>query len=199
MYRQISTKPGFIAALDQSGGSTPGALRAYGISDSAWHADEAEMFGLMHEMRVRTMSSQSFTGAKVIAAILFERTMDAEASRCPASMPSQARRQARYLWHQDALGDQACIEARHRRDRRTAVRSCGPDLGARSDAHHQPEILIKSPDKAGCEALLRDALLGRLDALPRGAQVTESPLKWSFISLSVSPRPSSWLGVVPSG
>ena len=56
MYKQMSAKPGFIAALDQSGGSTPGALRAYGIPDSAWHGDEAEMFGLVHEMRVRIVT-----------------------------------------------------------------------------------------------------------------------------------------------
>src|SRR6516164_1801417 len=78
MYKQISAGPGFVAALDQSGGSTPGALRAYGIPDSAWHGDEAEMFRLMHETRVRMMTSPAFTGAKVIAAILFERTMDGE-------------------------------------------------------------------------------------------------------------------------
>ena len=78
MHAQMSSKDGFIAALDQSGGSTPGALRLYGIPDSAYSGD-AEMFKLMHEMRVRIMTSPSFTGAKVIAAILFERTMDGEA------------------------------------------------------------------------------------------------------------------------
>lgn len=83
MSKQVSAKPGFIAALDQSGGSTPGALRAYGIPDSAWHGDEAEMFKMMHEMRVRIMTSPSFTSAKVIAAILFERTMDGEAKGKP--------------------------------------------------------------------------------------------------------------------
>src|ERR1044072_2962775 len=83
MYAQMSAKPGFIAALDQSGGSTPGALRAYGIPDSAWHGDEAEMFGLMHEMRVRIMTSPSFTNAAVIAAILFERTMDGDVKGKP--------------------------------------------------------------------------------------------------------------------
>ncbi len=75
MMAQISTKDGFIAALDQSGGSTPGALRLYGVPDNAYSGD-AEMFRLMHEMRVRIMSAPAFTGAKVIGAILFERTMD---------------------------------------------------------------------------------------------------------------------------
>src|SRR5476651_2137910 len=78
MMAQISEKGGFIAALDQSGGSTPGALRLYGIPDSAYSGD-AEMFKLVHEMRVRIMTSPAFTGAKVIAAILFEATMDGQA------------------------------------------------------------------------------------------------------------------------
>jgi fructose-bisphosphate aldolase, class I len=77
MMAQISRQGGFIAALDQSGGSTPGALRLYGIADSAYSGD-AEMFRLMHEMRVRIMTAPAFTGAKVIATILFEGTMDGE-------------------------------------------------------------------------------------------------------------------------
>lgn len=72
---QISGKSGFLAALDQSGGSTRGALRLYGIPDNAYTGDD-EMFRLMHEMRVRIMTAPAFTGAKVIGAILFERTMD---------------------------------------------------------------------------------------------------------------------------
>jgi fructose-bisphosphate aldolase class I len=78
MTAQMTSKHGFIAALDQSGGSTPGALRKYGIADDAYSGDE-EMFRLMHEMRVRIISAPSFTGEKVIGAILFERTMDGEA------------------------------------------------------------------------------------------------------------------------
>jgi fructose-bisphosphate aldolase, class I len=77
MMAQMSEKGGFIAALDQSGGSTPGALRLYGIPDSAYSGD-AEMFRLVHEMRVRIMTAPAFTGAKVIATILFEGTMDGE-------------------------------------------------------------------------------------------------------------------------
>src|SRR6266436_1406376 len=83
MNSQMSTKQGFIAALDQSCGSTPGALRLYGIPDSAY-SGETEMFRLMHEMRVRIMTSPAFTGAKVVAAILFERTMDGEVRGKPA-------------------------------------------------------------------------------------------------------------------
>src|SRR5246127_5608453 len=77
MMAQMASKGGFIAALDQSGGSTPGALRLYGIPDTAYSGD-AEMFKLMHEMRVRIMTAPAFTGAKVIGAILFECTMDGE-------------------------------------------------------------------------------------------------------------------------
>lgn len=88
MYAQMQSKPGFIAALDQSGGSTPAALRQYGIPDNAYNGD-AEMFKLIHEMRVRIMTSPAFTGDKVIAAILFERTMDGQAQGKP--VPA-------YLW-----------------------------------------------------------------------------------------------------
>ena len=77
MLAQMSGKGGFIAALDQSGGSTPGALRLYGIPDNAYSGD-AEMFRLMHEMRVRIMTAPAFTGDKVIGTILFEGTMDGE-------------------------------------------------------------------------------------------------------------------------
>ncbi|WP_415749346.1 fructose bisphosphate aldolase [Caballeronia sp. J97] len=82
MLAQMAEKDGFIAALDQSGGSTPGALRQYGIPDDAYNGD-AEMFKLMHEMRVRIITAPSFTGKKVIGAILFERTMDGEAEGKP--------------------------------------------------------------------------------------------------------------------
>jgi fructose-bisphosphate aldolase, class I len=77
MMAQMSKKDGFIAALDQSGGSTPGALRLYGIPDTAYSGD-AEMFRLMHQMRVRMMTAPAFIGEKVIATILFEGTMDGE-------------------------------------------------------------------------------------------------------------------------
>jgi fructose-bisphosphate aldolase class I len=82
MSAQISTKDGFFAALDQSGGSTPGALRLYGIPDSAYSGD-GEMFGLMHAMRVRIIGAPAFTGTKVIGAILFEGTMDGQARGKP--------------------------------------------------------------------------------------------------------------------
>ncbi len=89
MMSQMSRKAGFIAALDQSGGSTPGALRLYGIPDSAYTDDQQKMFRLIHEFRVRMMTAPAFTGDKVIGTILFEGTMDGEVRGKPT--PS-------YLW-----------------------------------------------------------------------------------------------------
>jgi len=207
MHKQMSGKPGFVAALDQSGGSTPGALRAYGIQDSAWHGDEAEMFKLMHETRVRIMTSPSFTGAKVIAAILFERTMDGETKGKP--VPS-------FLWQErgvvpflkvdkgletekdgvslmkpisglDALLKRAVKLGVFGTKMRSVINLASKpgiaaivaqqfEVGGQISAQGlmpiiEPEISIKSPDKAACETLLRDAILGRLDALPKGTQV----------------------------
>ena len=87
--QQMKTQRGFIAALDQSGGSTPGALRLYGIKEDAW-ANEDEMFAIVHQMRTRIMTSPSFTGERIIAAILFENTMDRDIERRPT---------ADYLWN----------------------------------------------------------------------------------------------------
>jgi len=70
MQEKIEKGQGFIAALDQSGGSTPGALKAYGVGEDAY-SNEEEMFGLIHQMRARVMTSPVFTGDKVIGAILF--------------------------------------------------------------------------------------------------------------------------------
>ena len=75
MLERVRKGDGFIAALDQSGGSTPKALKGYGIEEGAW-ADEQEMFALIHDMRSRIIKSPCFTGEKVLGAILFERTMD---------------------------------------------------------------------------------------------------------------------------
>ena len=82
MTAKIADGQGFIAALDQSGGSTPKALKGYGVEDDAWGSDE-EMFGLIHDMRARIILSPAFTGEKVIGAILFERTMDGQAGGKP--------------------------------------------------------------------------------------------------------------------
>jgi fructose-bisphosphate aldolase, class I len=90
MLNQIQNGQGFIAALDQSGGSTPKALAGYGITEDAFSSDE-EMFALIHDMRVRIMASPVFSGERVIGAILFEKTMDgiAEGQPVPAYLQSQ--------------------------------------------------------------------------------------------------------------
>jgi fructose-bisphosphate aldolase class I len=88
MAAQAANKDGFIAALDQSGGSTPKALKLYGIGEGAW-SNEAEMFDLIHQMRARIIKSPAFTGDKVMGAILFEQTMDRDIDGTPT---------AQYLW-----------------------------------------------------------------------------------------------------
>jgi fructose-bisphosphate aldolase class I len=87
--QKMRSQPGFIAALDQSGGSTPKALALYGIKEGAW-SNEDEMFAIVHQMRTRMITSPSFTGERIIGAILFENTMDREIDGQPT---------ADYLWN----------------------------------------------------------------------------------------------------
>ena len=200
MMTQMSGKPGFLAALDQSGGSTPGALKAYGVPENAYSGDDA-MFRLMHEMRVRIMTSPAFSGDKIIGAILFEKTMDGEAAGKP--VPT-------YLWKDksvvpflkidkgleaeadgvsmmkpmpglDALLARAAklgiFGTKERSTIRLASKSGIAAITkqqfevARQVLKHglipilEPEVLIKSPNKAEAEAILRDELLKGLDAL----------------------------------
>jgi fructose-bisphosphate aldolase class I len=206
MNTQMSRKPGFIAALDQSGGSTPGALRLYGIPESAYSGD-AEMFKVMHEMRVRIMTSPAFTGDKVIAAILFEGTMDGQAQGKP--VPT-------YLWQDrgvvpflkvdkgieaeadgvnlmkpipglDGLLERAVKLGIYGTKMRSTINLASKSgiaaivaqqfEFAQQIAKHglmpilEPEVLIKSPDKSGAEAILVDELKKHLDALPGNGQV----------------------------
>lgn len=86
---KIRTAPGFIAALDQSGGSTPKALGLYGVTPDAWSNDE-EMFDVVHEMRTRIMTCPKFNGDRILGAILFENTMDREV---------EGQSTASYLWN----------------------------------------------------------------------------------------------------
>jgi fructose-bisphosphate aldolase, class I len=206
MMAQMREKGGFIAALDQSGGSTPGALRLYGIPDSAYSGD-AEMFKLMHEMRVRIMTAPAFTGAKVIGAILFEATMDGQVKDKP--VPA-------FLWDErgvvpflkvdkgleaekdgvslmkpipglDALLDRAGKLGIFGTKMRSVINLASKSgiaaivaqqfaIGAQINGHGlmpilEPEVSIKSPDKAGAEAILLAELTKGLDALPAGQQV----------------------------
>jgi fructose-bisphosphate aldolase class I len=206
MMAQISGKGGFIAALDQSGGSTPGALRLYGIPDSAYSGD-AEMFRLVHEMRVRIMTAPAFTGAKVLAAILFEATMDGEAQGKPVpaflwetrgvipflkvDKGLEAERDGvslmRPMPELDALLARAVklgifgtkmrsVINLASKDGIAAVAAQQFDVAAQIAAHGlmpiiEPEVSIKSPDKAGAEAILRGELTKQLDALPTARRV----------------------------
>ncbi|RBM05960.1 fructose bisphosphate aldolase [Novacetimonas cocois] len=206
MRRNMSENKGFIAALDQSGGSTPGALRHYGIPDSAYSTD-AQMFALMHEMRVRVITAPAFTGKKIIAAILFEQTMNGLVKDTP--VPT-------YLWKDkgvvpflkvdkglepeaggvqlmkpipnlEALLDQAISKGIYGTKARSVIRlperegvaaivkqqfALAEQVAARGLVPIlEPEVLIKSPDKAGAETLLHDELHRGLDALPGDYQV----------------------------
>ena len=206
MLAQASGKNGFIAALDQSGGSTPGALRQYGIPEDAYEGD-AEMFRLMHEMRVRIMSAPAFTGSKVIGAILFEATMDGTAHGKPVpSFLWQDRGVVPYLKVDKGLEKEAngvslmkpipgldALLARAKglgvfgtkmrsvvnlpdRPGIAAIVRQQVEIGRQIGAAGlmpilEPEVSIKSPDKAGAEAILLDELTRALDALPEGEQV----------------------------
>jgi len=206
MMTQMSSKPGFIAALDQSGGSTPGALRLYGIPDSEYSGED-DMYRLVHEMRVRIVTAPAFTGEKVIAAILFERTMDGEAKGKP--VPT-------YLWEDRGVVPIVKVDKGLESEKDgVSLMKPMPDLdkllaravklgvfgtkmrsvinlasktGVAAIAKQQfevgeqiaehglmpilePEISIKSPDKAGAEKLLLDELTKGLDALPAGRKV----------------------------
>ena len=92
--QKMKSQPGFIAALDQSGGSTPKALALYGIKEGAWSNDD-EMFTIVHQMRTRMITSPSFTGERIIGAILFENTMDRDIEGQPT---------ADYLWNGKTRG-----------------------------------------------------------------------------------------------
>jgi fructose-bisphosphate aldolase class I len=206
MMAQISGRDGFIAALDQSGGSTPGALRLYGIPDNAYSGD-AEMFRLMHEMRVRMMTAPAFTGAKVIATILFEGTMDGEVRGKPTPA---------FLWEErgvipfvkvdkgleaekdgvqlmrpmpelDALLTRAVKLGVFGTKMRSVINLASKEgiaavvsqqfaVAAQIAGHGlmpiiEPEVSIKSPDKAGAEAILLAELTRNLDAQPDGPRV----------------------------
>ncbi|MDT0576909.1 fructose bisphosphate aldolase [Croceicoccus sp. F390] len=106
MLRQVSQGKGFIAALDQSGGSTPKALRGYGVEDNTWSGDQ-EMFAMIHQMRSRIITAPSFNGDKVLGAILFEKTMDGEADGKPIPAILKERGVVPFLKVDKGLEDEA--------------------------------------------------------------------------------------------
>jgi fructose-bisphosphate aldolase class I len=202
----MSGKDGFIAALDQSGGSTPGALRLYGIPDSAYSGD-AEMFRLMHQMRVRIMTAPAFTGEKVIGTILFEGTMDGEVQGKPTpaflwgergvvpfvkvdkglEKENDGVQLMRPMPELDALLTRAVKLNVFGTKMRSVINLASKDgiaaivaqqfeVGAQIAKHGlmpilEPEVSIKSPDKAGAEAILLAELTKHLEAQPDGPRV----------------------------
>jgi fructose-bisphosphate aldolase, class I len=106
MIDRITTGQGFIAALDQSGGSTPKALRGYGVEDSEWAGDD-EMFGQIHAMRARVITAPSFASGKVIGAILFEKTMDGQVDGKPAADALKERGVVPFIKVDQGLEDEA--------------------------------------------------------------------------------------------
>ncbi len=206
MLSKVATGQGFIAALDQSGGSTPKALAQYGIAASEYSGDD-EMFDQVHAMRTRIMTSPAFSGERILGAILFEGTMDRSVEGLATAI---------YLWQERGVVpflkvDQGLADERdgvqlmkdipgldallaRARDAgvfgtkmRSVIKAADP-VGVQRVVDQQfavglrivnaglmpilePEVDINAPDKAEAEAMLRDALLAGLDAVPAGAKV----------------------------
>ncbi len=151
--QKIRTQKGFIAALDQSGGSTPKALRQYGIDESAW-SNEEEMFGVVHEMRTRIVTSPAFNGERILGAILFENTMDREIAGKPT---------ADYLWDVKRVVpflkvDKGLAEEKNGVQLMKPI----PNLDALLDKAKSKNVfgtkmrsVIKQADKAGIEAIVK--------------------------------------------
>ena len=200
MMEQIENGQGFIAALDQSGGSTPKALKGYGIEEGAW-SDEEEMFGLIHQMRSRIITSSAFTGDKVIGAILFERTMDGEIDGRPVPQVLWERGVVPFIKIDKGLEPEAdgvqlmrpmpeltgllerarqlCMFGTKERsvinladrDGIAAVVRQQFDVARQVLAAGlvpiiEPEVNIKSPERAEADRILLEELTRALDALP---------------------------------
>jgi fructose-bisphosphate aldolase class I len=215
MLAKVKSANGFIAALDQSGGSTPGALKGYGYQGDEWSSED-EMYGLIHKMRTRIVSSPEFTGDKILGAILFERTMDGEANGKPVP---------EYLWSKgvvpflkvdkgladeaegvklmkpmpdlDALLERAVEKGVFGTKMRSVIELANPAgiaqvVGQQFDVARQilrhglvpiiePEVSIKSPERAQADEILRDEILRHLDRLPEGDEV--------MLKLSIPAKP----------
>ncbi len=205
MKQKIAKGDGFIAALDQSGGSTPKALRGYGIEESEYSGDD-EMFALIHKMRSRIISSPAFTGDKVIGAILFEKTMDGSVEGKPTpsalidkgivpfikidkGLEAEANgvQMMKPMPELDALlarakglgvfgtkersvvnlanaeGIAAIVKQQFEVGRQVLAAGLMPIL--------EPEVSIKSPERAEADAILRDEIMKNLDSMPGDDQV----------------------------
>ena len=215
MRARIASGNGFIAALDQSGGSTPKALKGYGIEEGAYSGDE-EMFGLIHQMRSRIITAPSFSGDKVLGAILFERTMDGEIDGKPVPDVLKERgvvplikidkgleAEADGVQLMKPMPDLDALLSRARRlgvfgtKERSVINQANREgieavveqqfdvarqvLGAGLVPIIEPEVNIKSADRAESDQILLEALLGALDGLPGDDKV--------MLKLSLPARP----------
>jgi len=205
MTAKIAEGKGFIAALDQSGGSTPKALKGYGIEESAYSGED-DMYGLIHQMRSRIISAPSFSGDKVIGAILFEKTMDGQVDGKPTpqalidkgvvpfikidkGLEAEANgvqlmkpmpELDALLSRSKALGvfgtkERSVVNLANREGIAAIVKQQF-EVGDQVLAHGmmpiiEPEVNIKSPERAEADAILMDEILKALDALPEGKQV----------------------------
>ncbi len=200
MTKKIADGKGFIAALDQSGGSTPKALKGYGIEEGAWSTEE-EMYGLIHQMRTRIITSPAFNGDKVVGAILFERTMDGQANGMTVPQALKARGVVPFIKIDKGLEDEAngvqlmkpmpeldALLARAKglgvfgtkersvinlanREGIAAIVKQQFEVGQQVLAGGlvpmiEPEVNIKSAERAECDQILLEELLKALDGMP---------------------------------
>ena len=205
MLSKIERGDGFIAALDQSGGSTPKALKGYGIEEGAWSGDE-EMFDLIHKMRSRIITAPSFGSGKVIGAILFERTMDGTVEGKPVPQALIDRGIVPFIKIDkgleaeetgvqlmkaipglDGLLERAKGLGVFGTKERSVINQANPagiavavaqqfQVAKQVLAHDmvpiiEPEVNIKSPDRAESDELLLSAILEELDEIPEGQRV----------------------------
>lgn len=205
MTARIKAGDGFIAALDQSGGSTPKALAGYGIEEGAWSTDE-EMFDLIHKMRTRIITAPSFASGKVIGAILFERTMDGTVNGKPTPQAlndigvvpfikidkglepeENGVQMMKPMPNLDALLERAKSLGVFGTKERSVINQANMSgisvlvaqqfqVARQVIAHGlmpivEPEVNIKSADRATSDDLLLTAILEELDEIPEGQQV----------------------------
>jgi fructose-bisphosphate aldolase class I len=205
MLEKIRMGDGFIAALDQSGGSTPKALQGYGVEEGAW-SNEEEMFGLIHQMRSRIITSPCFSSGKVIGAILFERTMDGTVDGKPTPQALIDRGIVPFIKVDKGLeAEENGVQVMKPNPGLDALLQRAKSLGVfgtkeRSVINQanaagiavavaqqfevakqvlaaglvpivEPEVNIKSPDRAESDDLLLTAILEELDEIPEGQQV----------------------------
>ncbi len=222
MIDRLASGSGFIAALDQSGGSTPKALKGYGIEAGSWHSDE-EMFGLIHAMRARIIRSPAFTGEKVLGAILFERTMDGEVDGVPTPQALAAKGIVPLIKIDKGLEDEANgvqlmkpmpdLDALLSRSKaagmagtkeRSVINLANQDgiaqvvtqqfeIASQVIGHGlvpiiEPEINIKSPERAAADDILAAELEKALDALPAAQKV--------MLKLSIPCEPDRFANLV---